>query len=146
MKFQRQAKIFRGQLDVAPFACVFFLMLFFLMMRSFLYTPGVIVPIRPPQAEAFSGTENPTVIMAVTAAGQYIMDNRVVAETDLKAILQNKLATLPKSGRGLTLVVIPDKAVSYEVLTKVRASARDAGIGEVLEGVTPSPYAPRAEK
>jgi biopolymer transport protein ExbD len=41
MKFPRNVRIFRGQLDAAPFACVFFLLLIFIIMGTLVYTPGV---------------------------------------------------------------------------------------------------------
>lgn len=145
MKFQRQAKIFRGQLDVAPFAAVFFLMLAFVLMRTFLYTPGVTLQVTPPVADGFSGTDNPTVMMAITASGQFLFDNKAVDETELKAALQQKVLTSPKKSKELTLILIPDKSVSYEVLTKVRSLAKDAGVSEVLEAVRPSAYSARAK-
>ncbi|MGZ4965189.1 MAG: ExbD/TolR family protein [Limisphaerales bacterium] len=145
MKFQRRAKIFRGQLDVAPFAAVFFLMLCFFMMGSLLYTPGVTMQVTPPVADGFSGTDNPTITMAVTASGQFLFDNRVLEEADLKSALMQKVSAAPKSSQGLTLVVIPDKTVTYEVITKIRSLARDAGISEVLEAVTPSAYSMKAK-
>ena len=40
MKFPRNARIFRGQLDAAPFAAVFFLLVIFMMLGSLVYTPG----------------------------------------------------------------------------------------------------------
>jgi len=145
MKFQRQAKIFRGQLDVAPFAAIFFLMLCFIMMGSLLYTPGVTMQVTPPVADGFSGTDNPTLTMAITASGQFLFDNKVVEEADLKSALQKKIATTLKSTKDVTLVIIPDKSVSYEVLTKVRSIARDAGISELKEGVRPSAYSMKAK-
>lgn len=145
MKFQRQVKPFRGQLDVAPFAAIFFLMLCFFMMGSILYTPGVTMQVSPPVADGFAGTDKPTVTMAITAGGQFIFDNEVVEEGDLKAALQKKIANTPKADKGLTLVLIPDKSVSYEVLTQVRTLARDAGISEVLEAVRPSAYSMKAK-
>ncbi|MDB6058038.1 MAG: hypothetical protein JWO95_1882 [Verrucomicrobiales bacterium] len=144
MKFQRQAKIFRGQLDVAPFAAIFFLMLCFFMMGSLLYTPGITMQVTPPVADGFAGTDNPTITMAITASGQFLFDNQIVEETDLKSALQKKVAAAPNL-KGLTLVVIPDKSVSYEVLTKVRSLAGDAGISEVLEAVRPSAYSMKAK-
>ena len=48
MKFPRNARIFRGQLDAAPFASVFFLLVIFVMLGSVLQTPGVRVDL--PQA------------------------------------------------------------------------------------------------
>jgi biopolymer transport protein ExbD len=145
MKFPRQRKIFRGQLDFAPFAAVFFLLLAFLLMRQFLYTPGVTLQITPPVADGFSGTDNPTVMMAVTASGQFLFDNQIVDDAGLTAALQKKVLASPKRSKELTLIVVPDKSVSYEVLTKVRALARDAGVSEVLEAVRPSPYSAKAK-
>ncbi len=145
MKFQRHVKIFRGQLDVAPFAAIFFLMLCFFMMGSLLYTPGVTMQVAPPVADGFSGIDNPTITMAIAATGQFIFDNKVIEEHELKAALQKKIANAPKSSRELTLVLIPDKSVSYEVLTKVRSLARDAGISVVLEAVRPSAYSLKAK-
>ena len=42
MRFPHNTKIFRGQLDAAPFLGVFFLLLIFLLLNSSLvFTPGV---------------------------------------------------------------------------------------------------------
>jgi hypothetical protein len=41
MRFPRNAKMFRGQMDAAPFAGVFFLLTLFVLLASFTYTPGV---------------------------------------------------------------------------------------------------------
>jgi biopolymer transport protein ExbD len=50
MRFQRHAKIFRGQLDPAPIAAVFFLLLIFIILGSLLYTPGVLVELKNGEA------------------------------------------------------------------------------------------------
>ena len=50
MRFPRQAKIFRGQLDVAPVAGVVFLLLIFMQLSALLYTPGVLVQLKNPAA------------------------------------------------------------------------------------------------
>ena len=50
MRFPRQAKIFRGQLDAAPVAGVVFLLLMFLVLSSLSYTPGVLVELTNPAA------------------------------------------------------------------------------------------------
>jgi biopolymer transport protein ExbD len=139
MKFPRQAKIFRGQLDVAPFAAVLFLLIFFLLAGSMLYTPGLTIQVSPPMADGFAGTDNPTIMMAVTGHGQFLLDNQVVDETDLKATFQRKVHE-NGNAKGLTLVLIPDKTVTYDTLVKVRTMARDAGVSEVLEGVGPNAY------
>ena len=45
MKFPRNARILRGQLDFAPFASVFFLVIIFVSLGSLVYTPGVRVEV-----------------------------------------------------------------------------------------------------
>jgi biopolymer transport protein ExbD len=50
MRFPRQARIFRGQLDAAPVAGVVFLLLIFMQLSSLLYTPGVLVHLNNPAA------------------------------------------------------------------------------------------------
>ncbi len=41
MRFPRNASLFRGQLDLAPLAGVFFLLLIFILLGSLIYTPGI---------------------------------------------------------------------------------------------------------
>ena len=55
MKFPRNARIFRGQLDAAPFAALFFLLVIFLMVSSLIYTPGVRLEL--PVADNSAGTD-----------------------------------------------------------------------------------------
>ena len=40
MKFPRNARIFRGHLEIAPFASVFFLLVIFVSLSSLMYTPS----------------------------------------------------------------------------------------------------------
>jgi biopolymer transport protein ExbD len=145
MKFHRHAKIFRGRFDVAPFAALLFLLLCFVMLRSLLYTPGITMEVNPPVADGFSGTDNPTVTMAITASGQFLFDNEIVDDHELQSALQQKVLASPKASKQLTLIIIPDKTVSYDVLTRVRTLARDAGVSEVLEAVRPSAYSMKAK-
>ena len=50
MKFPRSARIFRGHLDVAPFASVFFLLVIFALLGALIYTPGIPVELQLPEA------------------------------------------------------------------------------------------------
>ena len=67
MKLPRNVKIFRGQLDAAPFASVAFLLLIFLVLQSKLvFTPGLLLRIDAPEVPLdLPGTANPTVVVAV---------------------------------------------------------------------------------
>jgi len=48
MKYPRNTRIFRGQLDVAPVACVFFMTALFLFLHSsIVFTPGVRLDLHP---------------------------------------------------------------------------------------------------
>lgn len=57
MRFVRHAKIFRGQLDAAPFTSVFMLLMVFVSLGSMLYTPGVLLT---------TGTAGPEALITVT--------------------------------------------------------------------------------
>jgi biopolymer transport protein ExbD len=202
MRFQRQAKIFRGQLDAAPVAGVAFLLLIFMQLGSLLYTPGVLVhlnnpaatiriaadgrllfgtnfyteretnqlrdalrnsaagppfdleadsntppkvaalarevvnsifQIRPPAGPAnLIGTDNPTVMVAVNFLGQYIYDNQIVGERELKAGFQERLRAAARESKELTLTVAADAQVNWDAVTRLAQWAREAGIKETV--------------
>src|SRR5512138_2187267 len=78
MKFPRNARIFRGQLDAAPLALVFFLLVIFLMLGSLVYTPGVRLQL--PVTEGLPGMDRPSVSVAIDASGRVYYQNQVVAK------------------------------------------------------------------
>ena len=137
MKFPRSARIFRGHLDFAPFASVFFLLLLFALLGTLIYTPGVKVELNLPQADNLTGTDQPTIAVAVDAAGQYYFENQPVAEGALGASLKRVAG---KSSEPLTLLVQADKAVAYDHLIRLTLLARDAGITNSLFAVLPRVY------
>src|SRR5688572_20172607 len=90
MRFPRNRQIFRGQLDVAAFAGVVFILLVFVLLHSQLvFTPGV--PIRLPEVEELPGVIGDTVVVAVDASGQYYFDNQLTHERLLKQRLIEKV-------------------------------------------------------
>lgn len=136
MKFPRNARIARGGLDAAPFATVFFLLVIFLMLGSLVYTPGVRLDV--PVANDLPGVARPTVPVAVDAGGRLYFENQLIEESQLKARLSHAAEA---SAEPLTLVVQADRAVTYEMLVRLRLLARDAGIHEALLATLPSPVA-----
>ncbi len=134
MKFPRNPRIFRGQLDVAPFAAVFFLLALFLMLGSLVYTPGVRLEL--PLADDLPGTDKPAVAVAIDKNGQLYFENRLIEENDL----HSRLSQAAKSSPQLTLVVQADKAVSYDRLVRLTLLARDAGIREALLATLPRAF------
>jgi biopolymer transport protein ExbD len=138
MKFARNATIFRGQLDAAPFAAVFFLLVIFMMLGSLIYTPGARVNLQLPRANDLPGTGKPTVSVAIDSDGRLYYENQWIEETALRSRLQ---AAAGKSSEPLTLVVQADKSVSHERLLRLMLLARGAGIPEALLATLPGPLA-----
>src|SRR4051794_37254953 len=106
MRFPRNRQIFRGQLDVAAFAGVTFILLIFVLLHSHLvFTPGV--PIRLPEAQDLPGVIGNTIVVAVDSSGQYYFDNQLTPERRLR----QRLAEAVNGAREpVTLVIQADKA------------------------------------
>jgi len=127
MKFPRNAKIFRGRLDAAPLAGVFFLLVIFMLLASLVYTPGI--PIQLPAAQNTTGVSGPTVGVASNGAGQFFFENQLSNEPQLKS---NLAAAAGKASSPLTLVVLADKAVNYDSIVRLTQLAEQAGIKQAL--------------
>ena len=139
MRFPRNTRIFRGQLDAAPFAGVFFLLLIFLLLHSDLvFTPGI--PIQLPEGLNLPGTASPTVVVAVDESGQFYFENQVIGQDRLKERLQG---AVQETGQPLTLVVRADKKVALKELMPLWVLARSAGIKEIIQATRP-PVVPAA--
>ena len=132
MKFPRNARVFRGNLDVTPYASVFFLLVMFVLLGSLVYTPGVRLSL--PVADDLPGTDKPTVMVAVDSNGRLYFQNQMIEEAELKSRLS---AAGKKSVEPLTLVIQADKAVSYDNLIHLALLARDAGIRDTLLATLP---------
>jgi biopolymer transport protein ExbD len=143
MKFTRNARIVRGQLDVAPFAAVFFLLVMFMMLGSLVYTPGARLQLQLPRADGLPGTDKPTVSVAVDGDGRLYYENQWIEETTLQGRLRE---AANKSPEPLTLVVQADKSVSFETCLRLALLARDAGITEALLATLPRAYAAPASR
>jgi biopolymer transport protein ExbD len=139
MKFPRSAKIFHGQLDVAPFAGVFFLLILFVLLGALVYTPGVHISL--PLAADLPGTDQPLVAVAVDADGHLYFENQLVSEDLLRLRL---VKAVKRSGAPLTLLVQADKNVNYAMLIKLALLARDTGMKDALLATLPETSAPAA--
>jgi biopolymer transport protein ExbD len=138
MKFPRNARLLRSQLDAAPFAAVFFLLVIFMMLGSLVYTPGARVALALPRANGLAGIDKPPVSVAIDADGRLYYQNQWIDENSLRRRLQE---ATHKSSEALTLVVYADKSVSYEQLMRLTLLARDAGIPEALLATLSGPTA-----
>jgi biopolymer transport protein ExbD len=131
MKLPRNVKIFRGQLDAAPFASVAFLLLIFLVLQSKLvFTPGLLLRIDVPEVPVdLAGTVNPTVVVAVDRTGQIYCDSQATTLTNLRAHLKN---VVRQAKEPVTLEVQADKAASWETTAPLLSLAKEAGVREAL--------------
>lgn len=132
MKFPRNALMLRGQLDAAPFASVFFLLVIFVMLGSLVYTPGV--RIRLPAADDLPGTDKPTVTVAVDASGQFYFQNQRIEESELAGKLHQAVAATTEP---LTLVIQSDQDLTQANLVRLSLLAREAGISDALVATLP---------
>jgi biopolymer transport protein ExbD len=140
MRFPHNTKIFRGQLDAAPFVGVFFLLIILLMFSSGLvFTPGV--PIRLPEAAGLPASEQPTAVVAVDADGNFYFENQLCDDDRLK---QRLGAVVNQSREPVTLIVQADKAARMEVMVRLSLLARSLGIRQLLQAVRP-PVVPAPE-
>lgn len=129
MRFPRNARIFRGQLDAAPFASVFFLIAAFLLLSArLLFTPGVHIAL--PEVEADQpGTDDIPLVVGIDAAGRIYFENQITSETRLLARLRSVVAS---SRQPLTLVIQADRDGRLEVPMRLMAAARELGLKKVV--------------
>jgi len=137
MKFPRNARMLRSQLDFAPFASVFFLLVIFVMLGSLVYTPGVRIHL--PAADDLPGTDKPPITVAVDASGRLYYQNQRIEARELTDRLHHAVAG---SSEPLTLVIQADKDVTQENIIRLSLLAREAGITDVLFATLPRLIAP----
>src|SRR5262245_17470055 len=111
MRFPRNTKVFRGQLDAAPYAGVFFLLIIFLLLNSsFVFTPGV--PIQLPESQELPGTDRPTISVAVDESSRFYFKNQVVSQPMLRERLREACSNNP----DLALIIHADEKARYKTL------------------------------
>ena len=139
MRFPRNKQIFRGQLDVAAFTGVMFILLIFVLLHSRLvFTPGV--PIQLPDARDLPGVIGRTIVVAVNANGQYYYEGQVTHER----LLHQRFKDAVESAREpLTLIIQADKNVTVEQLDNLGFLARSAGIKSAVQATRPAAGATR---
>jgi biopolymer transport protein ExbD len=132
MRFPRHTKVFRGQLDAAPYAGVFFLLALFLLLNSsIVFTPGV--PIDLPEAANLPGVTGPTLAIAVDDGSRIYFDNQVTNEERLRQRLRDAVASTP----DVTLVIQADDDVKWKTVARLILLARDAGVKRAVPAMRP---------
>lgn len=138
MRFPRQARPFRGQLDALPFVGVLFLLVIFLLLHSsFISPPGVRIQL-PESAGTVPGVTNALLTVAVDARGQVYFEHQLAREEDLE---RGFARAVQRNAGAVTLVLMADRNVPNEVLVRLVALAHAAGIRDALLATRPPPVA-----
>jgi biopolymer transport protein ExbD len=130
VRFPRNAKIFRGQLDAAPFAGVLFTIVIMLLLTWRLaFTAGVRIDL-PSVSRDLPGVANPVVVVVVDEDGQLHYQNQIVHD---EAKLVTDLRTAAQESREpLTLAIYADRNVKLDSFMRIAAAARELGYKDVL--------------
>jgi biopolymer transport protein ExbD len=141
MKFPRNARIFRGQLDASPFVGVLFLVAIFLLLNSSLvFLPGVAIKL--PEAAELPGVTGRTVTVAVDANRHFYFRYQIIKENDLQVELRKAVL---ETREPLTLMLLADKTVPWDTMVQLAKLARAAGLKEAIL-VTRPPVVPAGTK
>jgi biopolymer transport protein ExbD len=122
MRFPRNATIFRGQLDVAAFAGLFFLLALFLLLASLIYTPGVSIDLTAPGESVGAALARKSI--NVTRTGEISYGEATYRLGDFER-LRMELKKLPPEA---ALVVSADPSAPREIIVRLRGMARELGI------------------
>jgi biopolymer transport protein ExbD len=134
VKFPRNARMFKGQLDAAPFACVLFCLLILLLVALLVPIPGIPIHLSdalPGQA----GIEGNTVTVALDVGGPQnphgvlYYQEQIIGEQELQRRLAQYVAQqVNKYHQPPTLILQMDKAVTVEQMDRLTRLAEQAGI------------------
>ena len=126
MRFPRNAKPFRGQIDLAPLAGVLFLLVIFVLLASLVYTPGV--PIQLSSANPNAGVTRKNLL--IKAQGEIVFEKQIYKTNSMEQLrAELKALALPA-----TIVVVADKGAPRNVLIEVREMARGLRLGFEVSG------------
>jgi biopolymer transport protein ExbD len=139
MKFPRNVRALKSPPDYAAVACVFFLLVMFIMLGPVTYTSGLRVQL--PVSGELPGTDKPSVQLAVDSEGRLYFQNEEVSETELG---QRLTRVVGETAEPLTLVIQADKSVTNDQLTRLAVITRKAGIHDGLLATLPRLVEPPA--
>lgn len=128
MRYPRNAKIFRGQLDMAPWASMLFLLLMLFLIKIGLFNnPGLMLEL--PETDHLTGIEGPAETVLLDSKGHlYYLNRRVEDEAFVTALTGKR----EKLGSEMSLVLHADRGSTLEDIVRVGNLAREAGISRVL--------------
>ena len=132
MKFPRNARIFRGQLDAAPFASVFFLLVIFVMLGTLVHTPGVRIDL--PRADDLAGTDGADGGGGGGRERPALFENRAIERGTRCRLGSGKRRRVR---RAADAAGAGGQGVTEDSLVGVALLARNAGIHDLLLATLP---------
>jgi biopolymer transport protein ExbD len=122
MKFLKEQRSAPPTPSMTPLLdVVFILLIFFAVSTSFLYIGGINVNL--PKAETTEETENISVRVTVTKAGELFINDRMISADTLPSALQEA----HKNSTGAVLVIEGDKEAAHGLVVEIIDIGKLAG-------------------
>jgi biopolymer transport protein ExbD len=135
MRFPRRAKPFTGQLDVAAFVSVLFLVVLFLLLHSSLApAPGVRIQLPTVNTAGPTGPTGWNLVVVLDQREQAYFEHQAVTLDELRERLA---ARVRSSSEPVTLLLRADDTVRHTALLRISAAAVEAGVREVMLATRP---------
>ncbi|HTI69867.1 MAG TPA: biopolymer transporter ExbD [Candidatus Limnocylindria bacterium] len=133
IRFQRTTRLIRGQFDLAPFMCVTFALLFFMLFGGYLVLPkGTILTLpsggSPLKPWALGGY----FVIAIDAHDRIYFENQIVEPAVLRQRLAARVASVGSVPGRVYLQA--DRGVRLEKLVEIEELAKSIGVKEVVLG------------
>lgn len=128
MRYPRSVKIFRGQIDAAPFVGVMFLMTIFLVLHSHLVNPTGLEISLPESGEPL-GVTGPSVILGVDRSGTMFFENRLL---DAEALKVRLTEIVEQGGETPSLRIQADRDLTLSQIQEIFDLARMCGIRRAI--------------
>ena len=140
MKVPRHAKVFRGQLDVAAFAGVFFCLCLLLVFSTLLvHSPGVEIQLPEIQSASIRGVEPPVINIAIDAKGKIFFESQIIDQEALQARLSRVVKQFEKPP---TLVIQGDANAELSTVISLCELASKSGVARTLWATRVRPFEP----
>lgn len=135
MKVHRTTRLFRGQLDLAPFLCVLFPLALVALFQNYLVLPrGARLTLPALGSGTTLAPGERALVVAVDASQRLYFENQVTTPDSLEPALARRV----QSGGPRILLIQADTSVPYGRLAELAALARRAGIEEAIFGTLPT--------
>ena len=121
MRYPRNARIFRGQLDATPVVAVFFLLVIFMLLASLVYTPGV-----PVDLTAFDAGAR--IDLTVRTNGQVMHGSEAITNSLAAWLTEER----KQRGGPATVNVRVDPNAPRDGVRKIRDVAQELGMGFIV--------------